>query len=209
MGRRGVKKFLGSFELRGVERQVVIQARTMQPELSAVERSESVALLAGAGVSYLDGLLLETLVFFSESGEEEGVGDGGFAPFDGGDDVAAAQPVGFGLVVRGPVGRVIGVRVVKAGDLQAQAARLALDLHQFGGGDLKAVVGGISAGVAGRNGHGHAPAILGGIPQQSPAALLGVIVFAMGADGRVDRRGQPQRRRRANGREERGAGFHG
>ena len=168
-----------------------------------------VALRVDALLPNQNRLLLEALVLLGVTGQQEGAGFRGVALDDAGDDVAAAQPVGFGLVVRGPVGRVIGVRVVKAGDLQAQAARLALDLHQFGGGDLKAVVGGISAGVAGRNGHGHAPAILGGIPQQSPAALLGVIVFAMGADGRVDRRGQPQRRRRANGREERGAGFHG
>jgi hypothetical protein len=43
-------------------------------ESSDSEWSKSVALLVSGGVGYLDGLLLEALVFFGEAGEEEGVG---------------------------------------------------------------------------------------------------------------------------------------
>ena len=48
-----------------------------------------------------------------------------------GDDVGAADPVGFGEVGRGPLRGVVGVRVVEADDVEAEAAGLALDFDQL------------------------------------------------------------------------------
>ena len=110
-----------------------------------------------------DGLGFKVLVFLGGAGEEEGVGDGGFALGNGGDDVGAAQPVGFGKVGERPLRGVVGVGVVEAGDVEALAAGLALDFDQFERGDLVAVVGGVGAGVAGGDGGFNLPAVGGGM----------------------------------------------
>ena len=53
-----------------------------------------------------DGFLFEVFVFFGGAGEEERVGDGGVAFGYCGDDVGAAEPVGFRQVGEGPLGGV-------------------------------------------------------------------------------------------------------
>ena len=96
-----------------------------------------------------DGLRVEALVVFGGAGEEEGVG-GVALPFgDGGDDVGAAEPVGFGEVGRRPLRGVVGVGVVEADDVEAAVAGLALGGDELFGCDVVAVVGGVGAGVAG------------------------------------------------------------
>ena len=57
--------------------------------------------------------------------------------------------MGFGEVGRRPLRGVVGVRVVEADDVEAEAAGLALDLDQLLRGDVVAVVRGVGAGVAG------------------------------------------------------------
>ena len=57
--------------------------------------------------------------------------------------------MGFGEVGLRPLRGVVGVRVVEADDVEAVAARLALDFDQLLRGDVVAVVGGVGAGVAG------------------------------------------------------------
>ena len=108
------------------------------------------------------------LVFLGGSGEEEGVGEGGFALGYGGDDVATAEPVGLGKVSGRPLGGVVRMGVVEAGDVEALAARLALDFDQLDGSDLVAVVGRVSAGVAGGDGGLDLPAVGGGIASSAP-----------------------------------------
>ena len=53
-----------------------------------------------AGLFFVDedGLKLKVFVFFGCAGQEEGVGEGGFALGYGGDDVATAQPMGLGQI---------------------------------------------------------------------------------------------------------------
>jgi hypothetical protein len=75
---------------------------------------------------WLPSLVGEGFVVFGGAGEEEAVGEGGVALFDGGDDVGAAEPVGFGEVGGGPLGGVVGVGVVEAYDVEAGFAGLAL-----------------------------------------------------------------------------------
>ena len=86
------------------------------------------AAAAAGGLSDLDGLVGEGFVFFAGAGEEEAVGDlggaGGLVAVDGGDDVGAAEPVGFGEVGGGPLGGVVGVGVVEADDVEAGFAGL-------------------------------------------------------------------------------------
>ena len=67
----------------------------------------------------------------------------------GGDDVGAAEPVGFGEVGGRPLGGVVGVGVVEADDVEAAVAGLALRGDEFLGRDVVAVVRGVGAGVAG------------------------------------------------------------
>ncbi len=136
----------------------------------------------------LDGFVVEFFVVFGGAGEQEGVGRCGLAFFDAGDDVGAADPVGFGEVGRRPLGRVVGVGVVEADDVEARAAGLALDFDELLRGDVVAVVRGVGAGVAGaddlvddmvavRSGVGFA--------EEDTAALVGVGLFAVGAQGFV------------------------
>src|ERR1039457_334143 len=154
--------------------------------------------MAGALIVDLDGFLLEALVFLGGAGQQEGVGHRGLALGDTRNDIATAEPVGFGKVGGRPLCRVVGVGVVKAGDVQPLAARLPLDLHQFHGGDLIAVVGGVGAGVAGAHRGFDQPALGlvsgpgGGTAQQGAAALVGPGLFTVGADCVVNRAGEAQ-----------------
>lgn len=88
-----------------------------------------------------------------------------------------------------------------------KAARLALNLHQIGGSNLVAVVRGIGAGVASSYRCFNLPTLGRGMSQQRAAALVGVRFFAMCADRRVNRRGQPYRQPYSYVFGERGAGF--
>ena len=66
---------------------------------------------------------------------------------------------------------------------RAVADGVTLDFDDFDGRDLVTVVGGVSAGVAGADGADDAPAFVRGIAEESAAALVGVGLFAVGADG--------------------------
>ena len=61
----------------------------------------------------------------------EGVGVGCAALDDGGDEVGAAQPVGFGEVGGGGLGGVTGVGMVKACNLKARGAYFAQGLDEI------------------------------------------------------------------------------
>ena len=133
-----------------------------------------------------DGFGLEVLVFFRGAAEEEGVGDGGLAAHDLGDDVHASQPMGFIEVSEGPPRGMVGVRVVEAGDVEALAHGVTLDLDYLHGRDLIAIVGGVSAGVAGADGADYAPAFGRGVAEKCAASLMRIGFFAVGTDGIKD-----------------------
>jgi hypothetical protein len=95
--------------------------------------------------------------------------------------------MGFIQVSEGPSCRVVGVRVVEAGDVEALTHGIALDLDYLDGGYLIAIVGGISAGVAGADSADDAPALGRGVAEKSAAALVRVGFFAVGADRIKDR----------------------
>src|SRR6185369_12203240 len=97
------------------------------------------------------GFQLKVLVFFAGAGEEEGVGHGGFALRYFGDDVGAAEPVSFGQIGGRPLRGVVGVRVIKACDVEIATSCFALDSDQFDKSNLIAVVGGIGTDVSGAN----------------------------------------------------------
>ena len=134
----------------------------------------------------LNDLRLEALVFFGAAGEEEGVGDGGFSLDDLGDDVAAAEPMGFGQVGCGPLCGVVGGGMVEADDVFAALAAFALDADEFFRVDVVAVVGRIGAGVAGTSDGGDgADAVVVHATEEDAAALVGVGFFAVLAEGLV------------------------
>jgi|GEM_PF-3824594 len=76
------------------------------------------------GLFDCDELGHEGFVVFAGAGEEEAVGDLCGALLDGGDDVGAAEPVGFGEVGGRPLGGVVRVGVVEAYDVEALFAAL-------------------------------------------------------------------------------------
>jgi len=86
----------------------------------------------------------------------------------------------------------VGVGVVEAYDVEAEATRLTLDLYQLLRGDVVAVVGGVGTGVAGTNDllnviyrRGAIAFARDVLAEQDAAALVGVSLFAMGAEGFV------------------------
>jgi hypothetical protein len=87
---------------------------------------------------YLFGF--KEFVFFMFSGEMEGPRGSCATLDDGGDEVSAAKPVGFGEVACRGLRRMVGVGVIKAYDLQAGLKRLAIGLDKVDGSDFVAVV---------------------------------------------------------------------
>jgi hypothetical protein len=133
----------------------------------------------------LDGFVEELFVLLGGAGEEEGVGDGGLAVLDGGDDVAAADPVGFGEVGLRPPRGVVGVGVVEADDVQRKAAGLALDADQLLGRNVVAVVRAVGARVAGADDLADAISLGRRVAEEDAAALVGVGLLAVRAEGGV------------------------
>ena len=128
----------------------------------------------------------EGFVFFAGADEEEAVGDLGGAVGDGGDDVGAAEPVGFGEVGGGPLGGVVGVGVVEADDVEAELAAFALGGDELLRRDVVAVVGAVGAGVTGTEEVGDGEVLLVGVAEEDAAALVRVGLFAVGAEGVVE-----------------------
>jgi len=85
-------------------------------------------------------LVLEALVFLRGAGEEKGIGHLGFALRDLGDDVAAADPMSLGEIGGRPLRRVVGMGVIEAGDVETLFGGFALDLYQFNGSNVVAVM---------------------------------------------------------------------
>src|SRR3954471_5592053 len=85
-------------------------------------------------------LLYKLFVFFPAAGESEGIRHVGFAVDHAGDDVGAADPVGFGEVRLRPARRMVGMRVVEADDVEPGKASLLLRRDQLPGIDAVAVV---------------------------------------------------------------------
>ena len=139
-----------------------------------------------------DGLGLEALVVFGGAGEEEAVGGFCFSFGDGGDDVGAAEPVGFGEVGGGPLGGVVGVGVVEANDVEALIAGLALGGDELGGRDVVAIVRGVGAGVAGAEERGDAEGAGVGAAEEDAAALVGIGGFAVSAEVVVEGAGEDE-----------------
>src|ERR1700679_1673161 len=142
----------------------------------------------GRGDVDLNGLVHELFVVFAGAAQQERVGECGFSLLDAGDDVRAAEPVGFGEVGLGPLRGMVGVRVVKADDVQAEATRLALNFDQLLRGDVVAVVRGVGAGVASADDlldviRGRGAIALAGdvLAEQHAAALVRVGLFAVSA----------------------------
>src|ERR1700722_4986748 len=136
----------------------------------------------GGGDIDLNGFVLKLFVVLTGAAQEEGVGKGSFALLDAGDDVGAAEPMGFGEVGLGPLRGVIGVRVVEADDVEPKAASLTLNPDQLMWGDVVTVVRRVSAGVAGPDN------LLDVIPladdvlaEQDAAAFVRVGLFAVRA----------------------------
>src|SRR3954470_7571179 len=63
-------------------------------------------------------LVHELFVFFRAAGESEGIRHVRFALGDTGDDVGAADPMGFGEIGLRPAWRMVGMGVVKADNVE-------------------------------------------------------------------------------------------
>src|SRR5580698_404775 len=154
----------------------------MEPTFCLVQADCLFGWLSNEFIFHENCFWLKMLFFFAGAGEEERVGGGCVAVGDGGDDVGAAEPVGFGQIGCGPLRGVVGVGVVEAGDAQAQLAGVALDFDELKGSDLIAVVSGVSADVAGGDGGVDLPALGLCMAEERAAALVGVGLLAVGAD---------------------------
>src|SRR5207244_3398187 len=97
----------------------------------------------------------------------------------------AADPVGFGEIGGGPLGGVVGVRVIETDDVERETAGLALDFDELLRGDVVAVVRGVGAGVAGANDLVDVVAFGVGFAEEDAAALVRVGLFAVSAEGFV------------------------
>jgi hypothetical protein len=91
--------------------------------------------------------------------------------------------MGFFVVGPGPLGRMIGVRVIEADDVFSTLPAFTLDADQFARVDVIAIVGGIDACVAATGGTGYAStAIFIETAEKDSAALVGIGFFSMGSD---------------------------
>ena len=135
---------------------------------------------------HFDVLVHQLFVTFIASRELEGICQYCFARVNAGDDVGAAEPVGFGQVGLRPLRRVVGMRVVEADDVFSSFAAFALDPDELFGIDVVAVVRRIGARVAGPGNRTYdARAIVLHLSEENPAALVRVGGFAVLAKGLV------------------------
>src|SRR5258708_6263537 len=129
-----------------------------------------------------DLLIDELLVRLVCSCQRKRVRERGLALLHAGDDVRAADPVGFGEICGRPAGGMIGVGMVEADNVFAAFTAFALNAHQFAGIDVVAVLRRVRTGVAAARGRGHrAGAIILEAAEQDAAAFVRVGFFAMAA----------------------------
>jgi hypothetical protein len=128
----------------------------------------------------------QLFVIFIASRELEGICQDCFALLNAGDDVGAAEPVGFGQVGLRPLRRVVGMRVVEADDVFSSFAAFALDPDELFGIDVVAVVRRIGTRVAGWGNRTYdARTIVLHLAEENAATLVRVGGFAVLAKGLV------------------------
>ncbi len=123
------------------------------------------------------------LFLLGGAGEEEGAGGGRFSAADFGNEVEAAEPVRFGEVGLRPLGRVIGMGVVEAGDFEATQMGVAQDGGQIFGRDPVAVAWRLFFRVGGGYNGGDLPAAGGAGAEENAATLVGIGALSVGVDG--------------------------
>jgi hypothetical protein len=143
---------------------------------------------------YFYFLVDEGFVGFEGAGQLEGVGEVGFAGGDAGDDVGAANPVGFFEVGLGPLGGVVRVGVVEADDVLVAFAGLALDADKFFRVDAVAVLRRVGPGVLAARGGSDGADIAIHLAEEDATAFMGVGLFAVAADFGVVGNGDFQHR---------------
>ena len=94
------------------------------------------------------GLVYELLIFFSGSGQKKRICNRSGAFWNARDDVGTSHPVRFCEISLRPLCGMIGMRVVKANDVQVAPSCLPLDADQFLGSDVVTVVRTICARVS-------------------------------------------------------------
>src|ERR1700756_5681780 len=93
-------------------------------------------------------LAYELLIFFSGSGQKKRICNRSGAFWNARDDVGASHPVRFREISLRPLCRMIGMRVVKANNIQIASSCLPLDADQLLGSDVVTVVCAIRARVS-------------------------------------------------------------
>ncbi len=140
----------------------------------------------GTKSDYIDGFINQFFVAFVSACEFKGVREHSFAFFHAGDDIRAAEPVGFIEVGLRPLRWVVRMGVIKADDVFFSLAAFALNAHEFLGVDVVAVLRRIRAGIAGAGNRGYnARAVVVKVPEQHAATLVRVRLLAVRADGIV------------------------
>ena len=92
------------------------------------------------GLDYFYLFFAELLVGFTAACQFKRVGDGCLSFFHAGDDIRAANPVGFGEISLRPLRRMVGMGVIEADDILAAFAAFTLDADQFARIDVIAVL---------------------------------------------------------------------
>ncbi len=108
------------------------------------------------------------------------------------DHIGAADPVRFLKVSARPVGRLIGVGVVKAGNLQSSPACCNHNHHQLRRSDAVAVARCVRALISGADGLVHAPPAGDRMAQQHTAALVRIRLFGVCTQRVIRNPGQEQ-----------------
>src|SRR5689334_7246377 len=96
--------------------------------------------LCRRGLPDRDLFVLEPLTLFDLARQQERVRNRRLSLLDAGNDVRAADPMRFREIGRGPLRRVVGMRMVEPHNIPTLRPAFPLDLHQFAGRDVIAVL---------------------------------------------------------------------
>src|SRR5437868_2965306 len=124
-------------------------------------------------------------MFFLFAGalQSKRIGAIGLAFHHAGDDVRTAEPVRFSQIGPRPLRRAIGMRVVKADDVETAGASTALRPNQLFWRDVEAVAGAVAARVAAGHSGCHGALVALHLAQQHSAAFVRISLLAVAANG--------------------------
>jgi len=129
-----------------------------------------------------DRLRFEALLLLALPGEKKRIRIGGPAFCDCRDHICAAQPMRLGKIGCGPLRRVIGMGVVETRNFRSLLPRLSLNVNEFQGSYVIAVMSRIGSRISGTHRFYHSPSAGNGLPKQRSTALVRICFLSMGTN---------------------------